>query len=89
MSYYVRHRPHVREDCSSLLQKQNLRPFLVRPSSRYHEALKCGRSFICRSGEQEPNWDEEMSIFKKRTLKPNQLEALRRLEEEKVASGKV
>jgi hypothetical protein len=30
-----------------------------------------------------------MSIFKKRTLKPNQLEALRKLEEENVASGKV
>ena len=89
MSHSAPHRLHVRQDCSSLLQKQNLRPLLVGPSFRYREALRCGRRFICRSGEEEPNWDEEMSIFKKRTLKPNQLAALRRLEEEKVASGKV
>ena len=37
----------------------------------------------------EPDWEEEMSIFKKRTLKPSQLEALRKLEEEKVDVGRV
>lgn len=41
------------------------------------------------SDSGEPNWDEEMSIFKKRTLKPSQLEALRKLEEEKVDIGRV
>lgn len=38
---------------------------------------------------QEPDWEEEMSIFKRRTLKPSQLEALRKLEAEKVDVGRV
>ena len=37
----------------------------------------------------EPDWETEMSIFKKRTLKPSQMEALRKLEEEKVDVGRV
>ena len=35
-----------------------------------------------------PDWDAEMSIFRKRTLKPSQLETIRHLEEE-VDIGKV
>lgn len=35
-----------------------------------------------------PDWDAEMSIFRKRTLKPSQLETIRHLEEE-VDTGKV
>lgn len=46
-------------------------------------------SFKCHASENDPDWDTEMSIFKKRTLKPNQLEALRKLEEDSVSSGKV
>lgn len=46
-------------------------------------------SIRCHSYEDEPDWDQEMSIFKKRTLRPNQLASLRKLEEEKVKSGKV
>ena len=37
----------------------------------------------------EPDWEQEMSIFKRRTLKPSQLEALRKLEAEKVDVGRV
>ena len=39
--------------------------------------------------EEEPDWETEMSIFKKRTLKPSQMEALRKLEEGKVDVGRV
>ena len=39
--------------------------------------------------EDEPDWETEMSIFKKRTLKPSQMEALRKLEEGKVDVGRV
>lgn len=41
---------------------------------------------ICNSAE--PDWDSEMSLFRKRSLKPNQMETVRRLEEE-VDIGKV
>lgn len=41
---------------------------------------------ICNSAE--PDWDAEMSLFRKRTMKPNQMETVRRLEEE-VDIGKV
>lgn len=43
----------------------------------------------CNASDDKPDWDAEMSIFKKRTLKPSQLEALRKLEEDSVSSGKV
>lgn len=39
--------------------------------------------------QEEPDWETEMSIFKKRTLKPSQMEALRKLEEGKVDIGRV
>jgi hypothetical protein len=48
------------------------------------------RSFRVRSkaGEEEPNWDEEMSIFKQRTMRPNQVATLKELES-RVSVGKV
>lgn len=39
--------------------------------------------------DAEPDWEEEMSIFKKRSIKPNQLAVLRKIEEEKVDVGRV
>lgn len=52
-------------------------------SPRYFQSIRCNAS------DEDPDWATEMSIFKKRTLKPNQLEALRKLEEESVSSGNV
>lgn len=50
------------------------------------------RLYVCNAaadGDEVPNWDEEMSIFKKRTMKPSQLAALRTWEENKVDLGTV
>ena len=47
-----------------------------------------GRPRAEAGAEPEPDWDAEMSIFKKRTLKPAQLETLRKLEEQ-VEVGRV
>ena len=41
-----------------------------------------------RSQLAEPNWDEEMTLFRKRVNSPNQLETLRKIEAE-VSVGKV
>ena len=41
------------------------------------------------AGNDGTNWDEEMSTFRKRILKPNQLATLRQIEEQKVDVGKV
>ncbi|KAI8466349.1 MAG: alpha subunit of mitochondrial F1F0 ATP synthase [Monoraphidium minutum] len=41
-----------------------------------------------RADDEEPDWDREMSIFKERTMRPNQLATLRELEA-KVSVGKV
>lgn len=38
--------------------------------------------------DEEPDWDKEMSIFKQRTMRPNQLATLRELES-KVSLGRV
>lgn len=38
---------------------------------------------------EEPDWDHEMSIFKKRVNKPSHLEALRKIEAAKVDVGRV
>lgn len=35
-----------------------------------------------RCGEEPPDWDKEMSLFRQRTMKPNQLETLRKKEAE-------
>ncbi len=45
-----------------------------------------GRRQVCNSAE--PDWDAEMSLFRKRSMKPNQMQTIRRLEEE-VDIGKV
>ena len=37
---------------------------------------------------EQPNWDDEMTVFRKRTNTPNQLETLRKIEAE-VEVGKV
>jgi hypothetical protein len=50
-----------------------------------------GRTLLvvkARSDEEEPDWDKEMSIFKQRTMAPNQLATLRELES-KVSLGRV
>lgn len=39
--------------------------------------------------DKEPDWDREMSIFKKRVNKPSHLEALRKIEAERVDVGRV
>lgn len=62
------------------------RPYAPRTNFRYKIVRSRGSDGI---EDTEPNWDEEMSIFKRRTLKPSQLEALRKLEEEKVDVGRV
>lgn len=41
-----------------------------------------------RLGDEEPDWEKEMSIFKQRTMRPNQLATLRQLES-KVNLGRV
>lgn len=40
-------------------------------------------------GEPDIDWEQETSIFKKRTLKPSQLEALRNLEASQLEVGRV
>ena len=76
----------VRHSCQHGLSG-TLRPRLLHRDKTEPQglALQCQ----AYSNSEEPNWDEEMSIFKKRTLKPSQLEALRKLEEEKVDVGRV
>lgn len=48
------------------------------------------RRVVARSkgDDEEPDWDKEMSIFKQRMMRPNQLATLRELES-KVSVGKV
>lgn len=48
------------------------------------------RSARCvRAGDDaDPDWEAEMSLFRKRIMKPNQLETLRKMEE-KADIGKV
>ena len=48
-----------------------------------------GRGFsAARSALEEADWEQEMSLFRKRLQKPNQLETLRKIVEE-VDTGKV
>jgi hypothetical protein len=51
-------------------------------------ARRAGGPLRARSDDEEPDWDREMSIFKERTMRPNQLATLRELES-KVSVGKV
>ena len=69
---YGRCKPHIHV-CKRLVG----RDMLHRPVRYRH---------VCNSSE--PDWDAEMSLFRKRTMKPNQMETVRRLEEE-VDTGKV
>ncbi len=65
-----------------------LRYHMCRRLSRAGHSYKHGkgRRHICNSAE--PDWDAEMSLFRKRSMKPNQMQTIRRLEEE-VDIGKV
>jgi len=65
-----------------------LKPFL---RAHYSPSLsrKSPRIIRAEVREGEPDWEAEMSIFKKRTMKPSQLEALRKLEAGKVDVGRV
>ena len=56
--------------------------------SYHHIASKRRRNQPARSQVAEPNWDEEMTLFRKRVNSPNQLETLRKIEAE-VSVGKV
>lgn len=70
---------------------------LAAPSLHSHCARRSSQLIAKRSvcvkasnaEDLEPDWETEMSIFKKRTMKPSQMEALRKLEEEKVDVGRV
>ena len=75
-----------------------LQQLLVGPSLRTYSSIRrshLNQRRMCRVhagehvDEEEPDWEAEMSIFKKRTLKPSQMEALRKLEEGKVDVGRV
>lgn len=61
-------------------------------SCRLARRCSSGRTrHVCRLhvySSSEPDWDAEMSIFKKRASKPNQLHTIRRLVE-KVDTGRV
>ncbi|KAI7843748.1 hypothetical protein COHA_002646 [Chlorella ohadii] len=52
------------------------------PGRRWQEAR-------ATDSEAEPNWEEELKIFKQRTLAPSQLEVQRQLAAEKVDVGRV
>lgn len=41
------------------------------------------------NSDDEPDWEQEIRIFKQRTLRPAQLETLRKLEEQQVDVGRV
>ncbi|KAL4518116.1 hypothetical protein Ndes2526A_g01433 [Nannochloris sp. 'desiccata'] len=83
----------ILRDMRSCLQQMLVGPSLRTFSSiRRHSPIK-HRKCRVHAGkdvdEEEPDWETEMSIFKKRTLRPSQMEALRKLEEGKVDVGRV
>lgn len=83
----------ILRDMRSCLQQLLVGPSLRTFSSiRRHSPIK-HRKCRVHAGkdvdEEEPDWETEMSIFKKRTLRPSQMEALRKLEEGKVDVGRV
>lgn len=54
------------------------------------KARKCVvRRVSAQEGDLEADWEQEMSIFKARTLKPSQLEVQAKLAAEKVDVGRV
>lgn len=64
---------------------------VCRPGGCQLRSILTNHSSICKSysSDEGPDWDEEMSIFKKRIVKPSQLAALRKIQEEKMEIGKV
>ena len=52
------------------------------PSPRTRGKHACGRPSLTRAALEEADWEEEMSLFRKRLQKPNQLETLRKIVEE-------
>lgn len=68
----------------SAKRQQHMCKRLVNGETMLHRRAKYRH--VCNSAE--PDWDAEMSLFRKRTMKPNQMETVRRLEEE-VDIGKV
>lgn len=68
----------------SVQRQQHMCKRLVNRESVLHRRAQYRH--VCNSAE--PDWDAEMSLFRKRTMKPNQMETVRRLEEE-VDIGKV
>jgi len=57
------------------------------PVPRYTRTARRQRSKQTRT-HAEPNWDDEMSLFRKRVNSPNQMETMRKIEAE-VEVGKV
>ena len=51
-------------------------------------ARLCVKHVVAAAQKEAPDWDAERLVLRKRTLKPNQLETLRKFEEE-VAVGTV
>jgi hypothetical protein len=45
------------------------------------------RSCRMHASNEEPDWDAEMQMFRERTMRPNQLETLRKAEEQDVDLG--
>jgi F0F1-type ATP synthase alpha subunit len=65
---------------------------LRRVLSRHQQLNACRSSIDDDSNVPESSsddWSQELSIFKKRTLKPNQLASLRKLEEANISTGSV
>lgn len=52
-------------------------------------SLRSQRSCHTQASGDEPDWDAEMQMFRERTMRPNQLETLRKAEEQDVDIGKV
>lgn len=55
---------------------------LTRSIVASRRACRSLRKWQTRCGEEPPDWDKEMSLFRQRTMKPNQLETLRKKEAE-------
>lgn len=54
-----------------------------------HAASMGRRACRARASGEEPDWDAEMQMFRERTMRPNQLETLRKAEEQDIDVGKV
>ena len=60
------------------------------PGQQIHRRQRrlCRKRVVASAQTEAPDWDAERAVLRKRTLKPNQLETLRKFEEE-VAIGAV